>query len=182
MMIKHHWRSLALGLIVALSLGVFLGISPSPSPIPVAEAAPKPTKTTKTTKAKPWKTTTIIPTTSSSTTTSTIPETTTTSSTTTTTEPEPTTTTVGRIVLSGTAPVTDQGLIIYGDEFDGLPIPGGEPDHVILCPGDTSLDFSASSFTLDPGLHVEYFPEFHTVMILADLDVVGNVTYELVCV
>jgi hypothetical protein len=99
----------------------------------------------------------------------------------TTTTVAPTTTTLAQVVLEGTAPVTDQGVIIYGVEFDGLPIPGGQPPAVRLCPTGTALDFAASSFTLDPGLRVEYYAEFGTVIVLADLDVTGTVSYRLVC-
>jgi hypothetical protein len=99
----------------------------------------------------------------------------------TTTTVAPTTTTLAQVVLEGTAPVTDQGVIIYGLEFDGLPIPGGQPPAVRLCPAPTTLDFGASTFTLDPGLRVEYYAEFGTVIVLADLDVTGTVSYRLVC-
>ena len=114
-------------------------------------------------------------------TTSTVAPTTTTVAPTTTTTVAPTTTTLAGVFLEGTAPVTDQGLIIYGPDFDGLPIPGGEPPFVRLCPAGTALDFAASSFTLTAGLHVEYLAEYGTVIVLADLDVTGTVGYRLVC-
>lgn len=84
--------------------------------------------------------------------------------------------------INGTAPVTDQGLIIFGPDFVGLPIPGGVPDSVQACPTGTSFDFNRSTFQLSSGLHVEYFSEFNVVVVLADLDVVGDVTYHLACV
>ena len=118
-------------------------------------------------------------------TTSTLAPTTTVEPTTTTVEPTTTTeaptTTRAVITLDGNAPVTDQGVIIYGNEFDGLPIPGGDPPAVRLCPSGTALDFEASTFELSAGLHVEYFADFGTVIVLAELDTTGTVTYHLVC-
>ena len=99
----------------------------------------------------------------------------------TTTTAAPTTTTAPAITLEGTAPVTDQGLIIYGPDFVGLPIPGGNPDSVQACPAGTSLDFAASTFDLTPGLSVQYLAEYETVIVLAALDVTGTVGYRLVC-
>jgi hypothetical protein len=84
--------------------------------------------------------------------------------------------------LTGTAPVTDQGLIIYGPDFVGLPIPDGRPPAVQACPTGTALDFDRSTFVLSPGLHVEYFAEYDVVIVLADLDVIGTVEYNLACV
>jgi hypothetical protein len=78
--------------------------------------------------------------------------------------------------------VTDQGLIIYGPDFEGLPIPGGQPPEVHLCPAGTTLDFSASTFELPDNLHVDYLADFGTVIVTADLDTTGVVAYHLVCV
>ena len=151
------------GRIAGLALAGLLALGMAP-----ALAKPKPPKP-----PKPHKTTTTLaPTTTVAPTTTLAP----------TTTAAPTTTTLAQIVLEGTAPVTDQGVIIYGLEFDGLPIPGGDPPAVRLCPAPTALDFAASTFVLDPGLHVEYFAEFGTVLVLADLDVTGTVRYRLVCV
>jgi len=98
--------------------------------------------------------------------TTTTAEPTTTSSTTTTTV-APTTTTLPpdlNVYLTGTAPVTDQGLILYGEGiFTGLPIPGGDPDVVRDCPAGYTMDFEQSTFTetggtdiLTPQLNTDY--------------------------
>jgi hypothetical protein len=100
-----------------------------------------------------------------------IPPTTTTTvaPTTTTTLPPTTTTTLPpdpNVYLTGTAPVTDQGLILYGvGIFTGLPIPGGDPDVVRDCPDGYVMDFEQSTFTetggtdiLTPELITDYGP------------------------
>jgi hypothetical protein len=102
----------------------------------------------------PATTTTAAPTTTSSTTTTTV---------------APTTTTFPpdlNVYLTGTAPVTDQGLILYGEGiFTGLPIPGGDPDVVRDCPAGYTMDFEQSTFTetggtdiLTPELITDYGP------------------------
>jgi len=68
--------------------------------------------------------------------------------------------------LTGTAPVTDQGLILYGvGIFTGLPIPGGDPSVVRDCPDGYVMDFEQSTFTetggtdiLTPELITDYGP------------------------
>jgi hypothetical protein len=99
------------------------------------------------------------------------PTTTTVAATTTTVEPttttaEPTTTTVAatttttlppdpNVYLTGTAPVTDQGLILYGvGIFTGLPIPGGDPNVVRDCPAGYVMDFEQSTFTETGGTDI----------------------------
>jgi hypothetical protein len=104
-------------------------------------------------------TTTTIPPTTTTTTTTTLPPTTTTT-TTTTLPPDP------NVYLTGTAPVPDQGLILYGvGIFTGLPIPGGDPNIVRDCPDGYVMDFEQSTFTetggtdiLTPELITDYGP------------------------
>jgi hypothetical protein len=92
-------------------------------------------------------------------TTTTLPPTTTTT-TTTTLPPDP------NVYLTGTAPVPDQGLILYGvGIFTGLPIPGGDPNVVRDCPDGYIMDFEQSTFTetggtdiLTPELNTDYGP------------------------
>jgi hypothetical protein len=111
-------------------------------------------------------TTTSISTTTSSSTTTTVAPTTTSSTTTTTTVAPTTTTQDPNVYLTGTAPVTDQGLILYGvGIFTGLPIPGGDPDVVRDCPDGYVMDFEQSTFTetggtdiLTPELITDYGP------------------------
>jgi hypothetical protein len=70
------------------------------------------------------------------------------------------------VYLTGTAPVTDQGLILYGvGIFTGLPIPGGDPNVVRDCPDGYVMDFGQSTFTetggtdiLTPELITDYGP------------------------
>jgi hypothetical protein len=109
----------------------------------------------------PPTTTTVAATTTSSTTTTTIaPTTTSTTTTTTTLPPDP------NVYLTGTAPVPDQGLILYGvGIFTGLPIPGGDPNVVRDCPDGYIMDFEQSTFTetggtdiLTPELITDYGP------------------------
>jgi hypothetical protein len=88
----------------------------------------------------------------------------------TTTTVAPTTTTAlppdPNVYLTGTAPVTDQGLILYGvGIFTGLPIPGGDPNVVRDCPAGYVMDFEQSTFTetggtdiLTPELITDYGP------------------------
>jgi hypothetical protein len=118
----------------------------------------------------PPTTTTAEPTTTSSTTTTTVAPTTTTAeptttSSTTTTTVAPTTTTLPpdlNVYLTGTAPVTDQGLILYGEGiFTGLPIPGGDPDVVRDCPAGYTMDFEQSTFTETGGTDI-LTPELNT--------------------
>jgi hypothetical protein len=82
----------------------------------------------------------------------------TTTSSTTTTTVAPTTTTLPpdlNVYLTGTAPVTDQGLILYGEGiFTGLPIPGGDPDVVRDCPAGYTMDFEQSTFTETGGTDI----------------------------
>jgi hypothetical protein len=82
--------------------------------------------------------------------------------------------------LEGTAPVTDQGLIIYG--LPGLPIPGGTPATVQDCPAGSALDFGRSTFTHPPNLTVDYFADFGVVIVTAALDTTGTISYRLACV
>jgi hypothetical protein len=88
---------------------------------------------------------------------------------TTTTLPPTTTTTLPpdpNVYLMGTAPVPDQGLILYGvGIFTGLPIPGGDPNVVRDCPDGYIMDFEQSTFTetggtdiLTPELNTDYGP------------------------
>jgi hypothetical protein len=57
--------------------------------------------------------------------------------------------------LTGTAPVTDQGLILYGvGIFTGLPIPGGDPNVVRDCPAGYVMDFEQSTFTETGGTDI----------------------------
>jgi hypothetical protein len=88
---------------------------------------------------------------------------------TTTTLPPTTTTTLPpdpNVYLMGTAPVPDQGLILYGvGIFTGLPIPGGDPNVVRDCPDGSIMDFEQSTFTetggtdiLTPELITDYGP------------------------
>jgi hypothetical protein len=93
-------------------------------------------------------TTTAAPTTTSSTTTTTV---------------APTTTTQDRnVYLTGTAPVTDQGLILYGEGiFTNLPIPGGDPEFVRDCPAGYTMDFEQSTFTETGGTDI-LTPELNT--------------------
>ena len=98
------------------------------------------------------------------------PTTTTTIAPTTTTTIAPTTTTTlppdPNVYLMGTAPVPDQGLILYGvGIFTGLPIPGGDPNVVRDCPAGYVMDFEQSTFTetggtdiLTPELITDYGP------------------------
>jgi hypothetical protein len=110
-------------------------------------AGPAPDRT----KAYDWTSAICIP----PTTTTTIPPTTTT-----TLPPDP------NVYLTGTAPVTDQGLILYGvGIFTGLPIPGGDPNVVRDCPDGYVMDFGQSTFTetggtdiLTPELITDYGP------------------------
>jgi hypothetical protein len=110
-------------------------------------AGPAPDRT----KAYEWTSAICIP----PTTTTTIPPTTTT-----TLPPDP------NVYLTGTAPVTDQGLILYGvGIFTGLPIPGGDPNVVRDCPDGYVMDFGQSTFTetggtdiLTPELITDYGP------------------------
>jgi hypothetical protein len=108
-------------------------------------------------------TTTVAPTTTTvAPTTTTVAPTTTTVAPTTTTAlpPDP------NVYLTGTAPVTDQGLILYGvGIFTGLPIPGGDPNVVRDCPAGYVMDFEQSTFTetggtdiLTPELITDYGP------------------------
>jgi hypothetical protein len=98
----------------------------------------------------PPTTTTAEPTTTSSTTTTTV------APTTTTLPPDP------NVYLTGTAPVTDQGLILYGEGiFTGLPIPGGDPDVVRDCPAGYTMDFEQSTFTETGGTDI-LTPELNT--------------------
>jgi hypothetical protein len=98
----------------------------------------------------PATTTTAAPTTTSSTTTTTM------APTTTTLPPDP------NVYLTGTAPVTDQGLILYGEGiFTGLPIPGGDPDVVRDCPAGYTMDFEQSTFTETGGTDI-LTPELNT--------------------
>ena len=100
-------------------------------------------------------TTTTLPPTTTTTTTTTLPPTTTT-----TLPPDP------NVYLMGTAPVPDQGLILYGvGIFTGLPIPGGDPNVVRDCPDGYVMDFEQSTFTetggtdiLTPELITDYGP------------------------
>ena len=70
------------------------------------------------------------------------------------------------VYLTGTAPVPDQGLILYGvGIFTGLPIPGGDPNVVRDCPAGYVMDFEQSTFTetggtdiLTPELITDYGP------------------------
>jgi hypothetical protein len=63
---------------------------------------------------------------------------------------------------TGTAPVTDQGLILYGEGiFTGLPIPGGVPDAVRDCPAGYAMDFEQSTFTETGGTDI-LTPELNT--------------------
>jgi hypothetical protein len=96
----------------------------------------------------PTTTTTAAPTTTSSTTTTTV---------------APTTTTQDRnVYLTGTAPVTDQGLILYGEGiFTNLPIPGGDPEFVRDCPAGYTMDFEQSTFTETGGTDI-LTPELNT--------------------
>jgi hypothetical protein len=77
----------------------------------------------------------------------------------------PTTTTLPpdlNVYLTGTAPVTDQGLILYGEGiFTGLPIPGGDPDVVRDCPAGYTMDFEQSTFTETGGTDI-LTPELNT--------------------
>jgi hypothetical protein len=82
--------------------------------------------------------------------------------------------------LEGTAPVTDQGLIIYG--LAGLPIPGGDPASVQACPAGSALDFGRSTFEHPPNLTVDYFADFGIVIVQAELDTTGTISYRLACV
>jgi hypothetical protein len=116
----------------------------------------------------PPPTTTTAPTTTTTTTT-TAPTTTTTAPTTTTT----TTTTLPpdpNVYLTGTAPVTDQGLILYGEGiFTGLPIPGGVPGAVRDCPAGYTMDFEQSTFTETGGTDIltpELITDFGTPVII----------------
>jgi hypothetical protein len=94
--------------------------------------------------------------------TTTTAEPTTTSSTTTTTVAPTTTTQDRNVYLTGTAPVTDQGLILYGEGiFTGLPIPGGDPDAVRDCPAGYTMDFEQSTFTETGGTDI-LTPELNT--------------------
>jgi hypothetical protein len=112
----------------------------------------------------PPTTTTVAATTTSSSTTTTVAPTTTSSSTTTTTV-APTTTTLPpdpNVYLRGTAPVTDQGLILYGEGiYTGLPIPGGDPAVVRDCPAGYTVDFEQSTFTETGGTDI-LTPELNT--------------------
>jgi hypothetical protein len=66
------------------------------------------------------------------------------------------------VYLTGTAPVTDQGLILYGEGiFTGLPIPGGVPDVVRDCPTGYTMDFEQSTFTETGGTDI-LTPELNT--------------------
>ena len=118
----------------------------------------------------PTTTTTAEPTTTSTTTTTTVEPTTTTAeptttSSTTTTTVAPTTTTLPpdlNVYLTGMAPVSDQGLILYGEGiFTGLPIPGGDPDVVRDCPAGYTMDFEQSTFTETGGTDI-LTPELNT--------------------
>jgi hypothetical protein len=115
----------------------------------------------------PTTTTTAEPTTTSSTTTTTVAPTTTTAATTTTTLPPDL-----NVYLTGTAPVTDQGLILYGEGiFTGLPIPGGDPDEVRDCPAGYTMNFEQSTFTETGGtdiLTVVLNTDFGTPIIRVD--------------
>lgn len=90
-------------------------------------------------------------------TTTTVAATTTSSTTTTTTVPPDL-----NVYLTGTAPVTDQGLILYGEGiFTNLPIPGGDPDVVRDCPAGYTMDFEQSTFTETGGTDI-LTPELNT--------------------
>jgi hypothetical protein len=138
--------------------------------VPLAGAKPKPPKPPK----PPKSTTTVAPTTTTvePTTTTVEPTTTTVEPTTTTVEPTTTTTQDPNVYLTGTAPVTDQGLILYGEGiFTGLPIPGGDPDVVRDCPAGYTMDFEQSTFTETGGtdiLTVVLNTDFGTPIIRVD--------------
>jgi len=105
-------------------------------------------------------TTTTLPPTTTTTTTTTLPPTTTT----TTLPPDP------NRYLTGTAPVPDQGLILYGAGlFTGLPIPGGDPNAVRDCPDGYVMDFGQSTFTETGGTHLltpELLTDYGPVIII----------------
>jgi hypothetical protein len=129
---------------------------------------PPPTTTTiaPTTTSTTTTTTTLPPTTTSTTTTTTTlpPTTTSTTTTTTTLPPDP------NVYLTGTAPVPDQGLILYGvGIFTGLPIPGGDPNVVRDCPDGYVMDFEQSTFTETGGTHIltpELITDYGPVIII----------------
>jgi hypothetical protein len=86
------------------------------------------------------------------------------------------------VYIEGTAPVTDQGLIIFGADFVGLPIPGGDPSTVQGCPTGTTLDFARSTFTHPANLEVQYLETFGVIIVLADFDTTGTIAYRIACV
>jgi hypothetical protein len=132
-----------------------------PPPTTTTVAATTTTVAATTTTVEPTTTTTVAPTTTTvePTTTTTVAPTTTTVAPTTTTTVAPTTTTTlppdPNVYLTGTAPVTDQGLILYGvGIFTGLPIPGGDPNVVRDCPAGYVMDFEQSTFTETGGTDI----------------------------
>lgn len=89
---------------------------------------------------------------------------------------------LGITFLEGTAPVTDQGVILYG--IPGLPIPGGSPPTVQACPAGSELDFARSTFTHPPTVTVELFDLGDPFVIATYSDPFGSATvsYRLACV